>query len=304
MFGYTVPLYSRMSHTDLSLYRKYYCETCHQLRTEFGLVSTAAVNYDMTFNTIVLNSVTGDVLDFEGTGRSPFCVFMKSKADSDLMRQMAAYTVLLTKWELVDDTTDKPSMKSNAASLMLGRAIAKAERMYSEYDDAVGKGFEELRSLEKEGCTDPIRIGTEFGKALAHPLNIIAGNSMNEHLTDLFIHLTSAIYIMDAVDDLDQDYMDDTFNPFLSDRDGYVNKKEFISANLYKITSSLNTVIGSLQKSYSSVRPAMKSCIGITDNIVYKGLPDSAKKVIMGESLATASIKNSFERHKKRNVSG
>src|SRR5574344_1343344 len=102
MFGYTLPMYSRMSPTDLQTYRRYYCETCHQLKDGFGLISTAAVNYDMTFNTVVLNAIAGDVLDFPGTKKSQFCVFKDAKADSDLMRGLATYTVLLTKWELVD----------------------------------------------------------------------------------------------------------------------------------------------------------------------------------------------------------
>lgn len=37
MFGYTIPSYGRLSPADLRLYRKYYCEGCHQLKGGFGL---------------------------------------------------------------------------------------------------------------------------------------------------------------------------------------------------------------------------------------------------------------------------
>ena len=74
MFGYTVPLYQRMSARNLDDYQRYYCETCHQLRSQFGLVSTAAVNYDMTFNTIILNSVRDGDNSFPGTPKSVGCV--------------------------------------------------------------------------------------------------------------------------------------------------------------------------------------------------------------------------------------
>ena len=45
MFGYTVPSYGRLSPADFRLYRKYYCEGCHQLRGGFGLRGAATVNF-------------------------------------------------------------------------------------------------------------------------------------------------------------------------------------------------------------------------------------------------------------------
>ena len=59
MLGYTVPAYGRLSPADLSRYRRYYCETCHQLHEGFGLTGTLTVNYDMTFNTVLLCGITG-----------------------------------------------------------------------------------------------------------------------------------------------------------------------------------------------------------------------------------------------------
>ncbi|MCL2510138.1 MAG: DUF5685 family protein, partial [Methanomassiliicoccaceae archaeon] len=188
-----------MSPSDLSAYRRYYCETCHQLRSGFGIVSTSAVNYDMTFNTIIMNSFTGAVPYFEDTRNAILCVLKDPKADSDLFRKMAAYTILLTKWELVDDLYDKPSIKSNAASLLLGRAISKAERSFPEYDEAVGKGFEELRGMEEEGCRDALKMGEAFGRSLSFALKDMAGEKAGKDLEDIFTHLSASVYLMDAI---------------------------------------------------------------------------------------------------------
>jgi hypothetical protein len=302
MFGYTVPLYSKLTASDLAVYRRYYCEGCHQLRSQFGLLSTTAVNYDMTFNTLILNAVAGDVLDFERTRISPLCVFKKPGADSDLMRNMAAYTVLLTKWELVDDHVDKPSLKSNMASLALNRAIRKAERLYPEYDDAVGKGFDELRSLEEAGCTDAALMGRTFGGSLTKSLDMIAGDHSGGPLNGLFSDLTAIVYIMDAVDDLDQDYLDGTYNPFLKDCKDYKNKKAYIDKHVYEITDSMNSVMGSLQSNYSSVRNSMKANVGVTDNIVYYGIPGSAKNILSGLDTTKASLKNILGNHSEQDA--
>ena len=303
MFGYTVPLYSKMSPSDLSSYRRYYCETCHQLKAGFGIISTSAVNYDMTFNTIIMNSFTGDTPKFEGTKNSPFCVLNKPKVNSELFGKMAAYTILLTKWELVDDSIDKPSLKSNTASLVLGRAIMKAEKAYPEYDEAVGKGFEQLRKMEEAGCGDAVRMGEAFGRSLSFALKDIAGERADKDLEDLFTHLSASVYLLDAIDDLDEDFLNGTYNPLLVNCGEYRNKEQFIKDHLYDLSDALNKVIGSLQTSYSAVREKMEFDIGVADNIVYFGIPDSAKNVMTGCSCAKASLKNAFDSRRKRNAS-
>ena len=298
MFGYTVPSYGKLSPSDNSLYRRYYCEGCHQLKDGFGLTGALTVNYDMTFNTILLEGLIGDCLQFEGTKRR-ICVLDSPKADSELMRRMAAYTLILTKWELYDDETDLPSAKTKVISFTLGRAIEKAVREYPEYDRLVGEGFAALRELETRGCRDALLMGRTFGKGLAGPLRDIAGDAHSDDLDDVFIQLTACVYLMDAIDDLDQDFMDGTYNPLLPDT-GYVNARRLVDSDIYGISSLVSEAVGSLQGSYSRVRPAMKGNVSLCDNIVYHGIPESAKKVILGDAKAKASIKNVLSNRKDR----
>ena len=298
MFGYTVPSYSRLSPADNSAYRRYYCEGCHQLRDGFGLTGALTVNYDMTFNTILLHGLSGEPVDFEGTTRR-ICVLERHKADSELMRRMAAYTLILTKWELYDDETDLPSTKTRLISTVLGRAIGKAASEFPEYDAMVGEGFSKLRSMELDGCRDAVLMGRTFGEGLVGPLEDIAGDSYSDDLGKLFVELSAAVYLMDAVDDLDEDYMDGTYNPLLP-KSGYKNARSFVDANVYSIASMMNGVIGSLQRSYSIVRGSMKGNQSICDNIVYFGIPESAKKVMVGDTEKKASIKNVFSKRKDR----
>ncbi len=299
MFGYTVPAYGRLSPADLKLYRKYYCEGCHQLRDGFGLTGATTVNFDMTFNTILLNGIVGDVRDFEGTTKT-LCVLEHSKADSDLMRKMAAYTLILTKWELHDDETDKPSAKTRVISSVLRGAIDRAVAMYPDYDRMVGEGFARLRDLELAGCRDARLMGRTFGQGLVGALADIAGDHASADLDNVFVELSTAVYLMDAIDDLDDDFMDGTYNPFLPEH-GFVNARDLVSRDIYRMTSVLNETIGSLQGSYSRVRRDMVTNVELCDNIVYQGIPESAKKVIMGEAKAKASIKNILSNRRERN---
>ncbi len=300
MFGYTVPLYSRLSARNLDNYQRYYCETCHQLKAQFGLVSTAAVNYDMTFNTIVLNSVMGGDDSFPVTPKSVGCVFRKPGTDGEVFRRMAAYTILLTKWELYDDKCDKPSAKTQFIDLMLSRAIAKAEEEFPEYDRVVGEGFERLRDLEAEGCTDAVRMGRTFGEALTVPLSDIAGEYDFPELRSMYTDLTAAVYVMDAIDDLEDDFMDGTYNPFIQACARFENRDRYMVENLYQITGLVNGVVKTLQDSYRAVRDRMTVMQEVTDNIVYLGVPESAKNAVAGRSAAKMSVKNALELRKDR----
>ncbi len=302
MLGYTLPYYNRLSPADNRVYRRYYCEGCHQLKDGFGLRSTLTVNYDMTFNTILLNGIAGDVLDFEGTHRR-LCFLDKPKADSDLLRKMAAYTLILTKWELHDDETDKPSIKTKSASAMLKGAIDRAVEAYPEYDAMVGEGFTRLHGMELDGCKDAVLMGKTFGEGLIGALRDIAGEHACEDLDNVFRQLGTVVYLMDAIDDLDEDFKEGTDNPLLPEK-VYTNSSDFRLKNVYSLTSMLNEQIGSLQGSYSKVRPQLRAGQGICDNIVYLGIPDSAKKVMMGSSTAKTSVTNVLSNRKQRMSEG
>ncbi len=300
MFGYTVPLYSRLTARELDSYQRYYCETCHQLKDQFGLVSTAAVNYDMCFNTIILNAVMDGDDSFEKTPKSWKCVFRKPYTDQELFRRMAAYTILLTKWELYDDRVDKPSIKTQIIDLVLSRAISKAENEYPEYDRIVGNGFEALRKLEADGCTDAVRMGQVFGHALTEPLSDIAGKYDSEPLRKLYTGLTTAVYVMDAIDDLEDDYRDGTYNPFVRACPRFINREDYMAHNLYDIAQTTNSVLKDLQDTYAELRKSMAFMKEVTDNIVYLGIPESAKNAISGRGAAKMSVKNALERRKDR----
>ena len=294
LFGYTVPSYGIMSASDLLTYRSCYCETCHRLREDYGIISTAAVNYDMTFNGIILNALSPNGIEKQNIRNGMICLLGKTSGDNGLLRKMAGYTLILTKWELEDDRNDKPSLRSNGARIALGRAMRKASSSYPEYDAYVGEGFKRLREMESDGYTDPVLIGKKFSESLIPAMEDIAGSTWNNDLKNMFVSLGTSVYVMDAVDDLDEDYMNGTYNPFLEGCDEFVNGKEFIASNLYEITDMIGSVMKELQSSYAKVRGNMRFHHGVTDNIVMHGLPGSAKRVIACECCARPGVKNTL----------
>jgi hypothetical protein len=248
----------------------------------------------MTFNGMVLNAVSENGIRDQNLKNGMICILGRCSGENDILRKMAGYTMILTKWELEDDIADGMNLKSNAARIALGRAMRKASRSYPEYDACVGKGFETLRDMETNGCADPVLMGRTFASSLVPAMEDIAGDAWNDDLEDMFISLGTSVYIMDAADDLDEDHMNDTYNPFLTECDDFVNKSDFMNRNVYKMTNIMNSVMRDMQSSYLRVRNAMRFHHGVTDNIIFHGIPGSAKRVIACNCKARPGIMNTI----------
>ncbi len=143
-------------------------------------------------------------------------------------------------------------------------------------------------------------MGQVFGRALTEPLSDIAGKYDSEPLRRLYTDLTTAVYVMDAIDDLEDDFTDGTYNPFVRACTRFINREDYMSHNLYEIAQTTNTVLKELQDAYSVVRGSMSFMQEVTDNIIYLGIPESAKNAISGRGAAKLSVKNVLDRRKNR----
>ncbi len=274
-----------MSSKDAAAYRGYYCETCHQLRDGYGVMSTIIVSYEMTFANIVLSSIAKDGVDIYEPKAGKFCVFKHGIPDNSLLNKLAAYSVLVSNNSLIDNKLDGPSIKSNFGMIWLNHSIERAKKDYPLYDELIMKGYQELRIKEKAGCTDPIEMGNTSAKSMIDVLKVIMEDEWTEDLEELFLCMGTWVYILDAIDDLDEDFKENHYNPFLAGYDGeYTNSQEFIMENVYTISESLNTVVGKMHDAYRNVRPTMRSNTGIIDNILFQGVPFTIRKVMSGTS--------------------
>ncbi len=293
MFGYTVPIDSMLSSRDEAVYRNYYCETCHQLRDGYGYLSTLTVNYEMTFASIFFNSILDDGIAMKGTPPQHFCVVRASVGDTELLRQLAAYTVLVANNSLIDDKMDNDSsLKANLGLLGLNRSITKAKADYPEFYNAIMNGYDMLREAENKGENDPLAMGELSSKSLLDVLSIIAGDKFDDDTRMLFSGLGVWVYIMDAVEDLDEDVLDGTYNPFIVGNPKFKNKADYIKEHLYALGELFGSVIGNIQRSYSALRPRLTKNQSILDNIIYQGIPASSKRILRGDMSMSLSIKN------------
>ena len=302
MFGYTFPIEPMMTNEEQSAYRAYYCETCHQLRDGYGVMSTVIVSYEMTFANIILNSVLkGGVIDKEPKA-GKLCVFRHSDNHTELLRRLAAYTVLVANNDLVDDKLDGPSVKSNLGLLWLNRSIERAKRDFPEYDELIMKGYGILREKEQAGCDDPVEMGKASAASMIWVLREMVGDEWTPELEQLFENMGIWVYVLDAIEDLDDDFKDGQYNPFLVGCRDFTTGKDYIERNIYRITGILNGIIANIQTAYQRIRPQMVANQTVADNIIYQGVPVAVRRVMAGESKMQPSVRNLFAGRINRSI--
>ena len=302
MFGYTFPIDPMLSSEDQAAYRAYYCETCHQLRDGYGVMSTVIVSYEMTFASIILNSVLdeGVIRDKPKTGK--LCVFKHSDTHTDLLKKLAAYSVLVANNGLIDDRMDGPSLKSNLALIWLNHSIERARKDFPHYDELIMKGYELLREKEAAGCTDPLEMGKASAASMIWVLREMIGEKWTPELEELFENMGIWVYVLDAIEDLDDDHRKGQYNPFLAGCGDFTNGKDFIARNVYIISEVINTIVSGIQRSYVKIREKMRANQSVTDNIIYQGVPVAVRRVMACESKMQPSVRNLFSGRINRSI--
>ena len=303
MFGYTIPIESSLSDEDRITYRNYYCETCHHLREEYGFISTMTVNYEMTFAMLFFNSILDEGMLIDGNRKSKICIMKHSASSEEFMKRLTAYNVLVAKNSFLDDVMDdENSLKGKFGLLALNRAIQKAQKNYPEYDELVLKGYDVLREVEKTGESDPVVMGRYSSQSMIDVLSVLLGERFDERMNELFRQLGIWVYVMDAIEDMDEDFMDGTYNPFIVNNTTFENKMKYIKDNVFGIGELMGGIIADIQRAYVKLRPDLKYNVGILDNIIYQGIPNSAHRIIRGDKTMSLSVRNIFTQRMNRGV--
>lgn len=210
MYGYIRPDKRELRVREYELFRATYCGLCETLRSRYGLCARFAVNYDLTFLAMALSDLPGAEIrrcPIHPLRRRP-CV-----CGGPALNAAADYSVILARWKLADAVDDEKGGRALLAST--GQAIwksvyEKAAARRPDFDGNTRKCLEDMVALEKDGCQSLDRMADCFARIIA----FAAGGTARERiLRELFYHVGRYVYILDAVDDLEEDIRLNRYNP-------------------------------------------------------------------------------------------
>ena len=274
MFGYIVPERKELKVKDDELFRAYYCGVCKTISKQNGLFPRFALNYDIVFLAIFLSSLD----EKKSTIERDRCIshpFKKRKhvIDDKALEYTANIGTILAYFNLIDDWTDEENIKSLLASILLKSGSRKAKKRFEEKYYKIQKLLRNLEELEKNNEIILDKVADSFAKIMEEICNYdgIEDEMKKTALKWLGYHTGRWIYILDAYDDLEDDYKENSYNPLIS---GLMDNKEDILVFKERIKSRIEyTLISSLSeisKSYELLD--IKKNNGIIDNIIFLGM--------------------------------
>lgn len=216
MFGYVRPSEARLSEADKERFAAAYCGLCRTLGERYGLASRFILNYDFAFLAILL---------WEGEAPEPLhrgCIahpagkrpYFPGNAALELA---ADYSVILARWQAADALADPGGGKAKyrllAAALKGGYRQAAARR--PAFDGKVREQLTRLRALEEGGCASLDEPADAFARLLAGAALEARDPVKRRVLEQLLYHLGRWVYLVDAADDLAEDFAAGSYNPLL-----------------------------------------------------------------------------------------
>ncbi len=218
MFGYVNPDKPELKLREYEVYRAYYCAVCKAVGRNSGQVARLALSYDLSFLALLL-----DALD-PAPNRllRQRCVAHPTRkhaiaAPGPIVSYAADMNVLLAYHNLRDKWTDEHNLPGAAGALLLANAARKAGKRWPEQTEAIRRQLAELQALETAGCDSVDEAAEPFAQIMEILFDcpLVKDAATRKGLAWLGYNLGRWIYLIDALDDLEKDAGNGSYNPLL-----------------------------------------------------------------------------------------
>ena len=288
MFGYVRPSMERLTDEEKTRFSAVYCGLCRTLGERYGLTARFILNYDFAFLVLLLSEPAAPQSQRRSCLAHPF-QGREYYAGNQALELAADCSVILAWWQLQDGVSDHGafgSAKYRAAAALLSSAYHKASRLHPEFDECTRRHLEKLRVLESSKCSSMDEAADAFAELLRGISREVKEPVKARVLEQMFYHLGRWIYLVDAADDLADDFKTGSYNPLI---------------NRFSLTSGVltdearETLVLSLDHSVRLIATAFElwdfgDWSGIIRSVVYEGLFCVGKAVLEGTFHAAGKI--------------
>ena len=279
MFGYVLPDKPNMFVKDYAEYRAFYCGLCKSIGKKCSQVMRFTTNYDITFLNVLYHAVFNKDVEIaeEGCILGPF----KKKAivkDDELTRDIIDVNNILAHYKCIDDVIDnKSGTKWAFDKILLKKHYKRSKVNFNNIDSLVSKGYDDLRKLEKENVASTDRVADPFANIMKGIAQELFRDKYTEDLGDMMYALGKWVYLVDAIDDIDDDYKNKKFNLFLVNYD-YIDKKTFLVEKHDELEFILTSSEKVIEDSFSKIK--VEKYEGVLTNVLWYGIKAKTKDIL------------------------
>ncbi|MGN1047658.1 MAG: DUF5685 family protein [Eubacteriales bacterium] len=295
MFGYVKPYTPELKIIEDSYYKATYCGLCRAMRAETGLLSSLFLSYDIAFLACIRLAVTGERPEFEKK-RCPMHIFKKRLVmlPNEALSFSAKAGLLLSFHKLEDDIADEKGfrlLRAYVLKLLLSRSFRAAAEELSELDASLVSALSELRGIEKEKVRSADMPSALFGHMME---KVFAYGLKDERMSKIAAatgyHVGRWIYITDALDDMENDLANGSYNPFVMLYEGKsldTDKKSDIEGASSAVLAKASAAIDLLDFG------DRRDLGGLIRNILSEGMPRITHNILFGcKTAATYENEN------------
>ena len=322
MLGYVKIDKGELKVREYEVYTGYYCGVCKSIGRRYGQLPRMVLSYDAAFLAILLASLSdeSDTPVQEHCIAHP--VIKKKTVIRNRAIDYAGDVMLILAWyKLADDAADEGKAYAKPVMLMMKRIFRRLNSLYPELCSSVKCHLSALSALEREKCasidmaaeafskimedifteglqavygseppqqTSPGADRSDYGISGASGMQngpcgfASPGSDTRELLARAGYHLGKWIYMIDAVDDIEENIESGAYNPLLfrfgfdaanETADGFRARIEpDLRFNLYHYLAMLSRCTDSLD---------IRKNAGIIENVIYFGLNRKTEEIIM-----------------------
>lgn len=291
MFGYVKADKPQLRVREYEYYRSVYCGLCRALGKCGGQCARMTLSYDFAFMALVRMAIEGSSPSFKG--RRCFVHPLKKRPMAEIngtLEFCAAASVLLSYHKLRDNISDERGIKrfrARAASPFLAVMKRKSSKKYKALENKMLKSLSELAELEKSELEPSIDRPAElFGELLADIMAEGLEGSGERIARKIGRHVGKWIYIIDAIDDYDEDLKRSRYNPLV----GVCGKDGISDETCEALKNALKNELVEAEKAFDLIDYPDRDIREIICNIIYLGMPKAAKEIINKLDRKEASV--------------
>ena len=281
MFGYIKPVKAELKVKEWEAYQGIYCGLCKQLSHRYGFFARMTLNYDFVFLAVVDMALREKQIHFcrEHCIVHPFKkrTCCTANASLDLCCDIA---MMLTCHKLEDDLQDEGFIKRTAVRLLMPfarRDYKKAASFHPELAQKLREQMAEQNHLEQDGCTQVDLAAQPTANLMAEVFSSLSDDPVRKRVLHRFGYLMGRwVYLIDALDDWDEDTAKGRYNPFAKAQqqsEKTDRKQMYLDAR-----GTLYLTIAELRRTYDLL--GIRSMDSILENVLDLGLRHTVDTIL------------------------
>lgn len=283
MFGYVRIAKPEMKIADFERYQGVYCSLCRRLGKKYGFWVRMSLSYDFTFLALLGMATDAECVSFK-KGRCPYNPLKKRLccADTTYIDYASDAAMLLLYYKLEDTLRDDGFWKRFFAGFLhrrLRRAYRRAAALRPEWDARIGACMQKQVALE-EASTASVDAAAEPTAQMLACLAKDVGEDTRERrvLERLGYLLGRFVYLIDAVDDMEEDLENETYNPYVLVRELSEKNAEAIAQAKAYAAQTLYATIAECRATYELL--TVRRFDAILRNVLEQGMPLAVEQVL------------------------